>query len=72
MSAPETAPPDDALEAMAARLLADRGFPARQIPAVAASIAADVRAAPPPSQELLDRLRALFDMSQEVPGRGAA
>jgi hypothetical protein len=63
------APADDgAVE----RRLEAAGFPPGQAREHADRIREEVAAWPPPTAEQLAQLRALLDMSQEEPGRGAA
>jgi hypothetical protein len=56
----------------AERVLEAAGFKPDQARDIAARIRERVAALPPPTDELRAQLRALLDMSQEVPGRGAA
>jgi transcription elongation GreA/GreB family factor len=54
------------------RALEAAGFPPGQARELADRIREEVAAWPPPTAEQLARLRALLDMSQDEPGRGAA
>jgi hypothetical protein len=56
----------------AERVLEAAGFKPDQAREIAARIRERVGALPPPTDEQRAQLRALLDMSQEVPGRGAA
>ena len=54
------------------RRLEAAGFSPGQVQELAAKIREEVAALPPPTAEQLAHLRALLDMSQDEPGRGAA
>jgi hypothetical protein len=54
------------------RRLQAAGFPSGQARELAARIREEVAAWPPPTDEQRAQIRGLLDMSQEVPGRGAA
>jgi hypothetical protein len=54
------------------RRLEAAGFPPGQARELADRIREEVAAWPPPTAEQLAQRRALLDMSQEEPGRGAA
>ena len=65
-------PADVDRDAACARRLEAAGFRPGQARELAARIREEVSALPPPGEELLEQLRALLDLSGEVPGRGAA